>query len=162
MTHPRFEQGLVRALLREQHPDLADLDLRDVEGGWDNQQLRLGPDLAVRLPRSERAPDLLRIERTWLPVLAGRLPLPTPVPVRAGEPSDLFAHTWTVARWVHGEPADLTPIVRDDAADALAGFLRALHEPAPHEAPVNPTRSDPLAGARGQARPPLRGHRRPR
>ncbi|RYE40268.1 MAG: aminoglycoside phosphotransferase, partial [Hyphomicrobiales bacterium] len=65
-------QGLVRALLRDQHPDLADLELRDVEGGWDNQQWRLGEELAVRLPRTERAPALLRIEQRWLPVLAGR------------------------------------------------------------------------------------------
>ncbi|MFD6356802.1 hypothetical protein [Nocardia tengchongensis] len=34
MQEIRFEQSLVRALLRDQHPDLADLDLRDVEGGW--------------------------------------------------------------------------------------------------------------------------------
>jgi len=34
----RFEQDLVRSPLRDQHPDLADLELRDVSGGWDNQQ----------------------------------------------------------------------------------------------------------------------------
>jgi hypothetical protein len=38
MDEFKFEQDLVRALLREQHPDLADLELRDVDGGWDNQQ----------------------------------------------------------------------------------------------------------------------------
>lgn len=142
----RFEQALVRALLREQHPDLADLELRDVVGGWDNQQFRLGSELAVRLPRTERAPDLLRTEQRWLPVLAERLPLPVPVPVRVGEPSDLFAHTWTIARWIEGEPADHAPISRTDAADALAAFLKALHWPAPAEAPANPTRGIPLAG----------------
>jgi hypothetical protein len=56
MGERRFEQGLVRALLKDQHPDLADLELRDVNGGWDNQQWRLGDELAVRLPRTERAP----------------------------------------------------------------------------------------------------------
>jgi hypothetical protein len=30
----KFEQDLVRALLRDQHPDLAELELRDVKGGW--------------------------------------------------------------------------------------------------------------------------------
>jgi hypothetical protein len=38
MREFRFEQDLVRALLRDQHPDLRDLELRDVNGGWDNQQ----------------------------------------------------------------------------------------------------------------------------
>lgn len=144
----RFEQDLVRALLREQHPDLAGLELRDVEGGWDNQQWRLGPELAVRLPRTERAPGLLRGEQKWLPVLADRLPLPTPVPVRIGEPSALFEHTWTITRWVEGEPSDRAPITRPDAAETLAGFLAALHQEAPTDAPVSLTRGIPLAEMR--------------
>ncbi|RSN37407.1 aminoglycoside phosphotransferase [Amycolatopsis sp. WAC 04169] len=148
MDEFRFEQDLVRALLREQHPDLAELELRDVEGGWDNQQWRLGPELAVRLPRTDRAPELLRGEQKWLPVLAGRLPLPTPVPVRIGEPSALFEHTWTVTRWVEGEPSDRAPITRPDAAGTLAGFLAALHQEAPADAPVSPTRGIPLAELR--------------
>lgn len=140
----RFEKGLVRALLQQQHPDLAGLELRDVIGGWDNQQWRLGEELAVRLPRTERAPDLLHKEQTWLPVLAERLPLPTPVPVRHGSPSDLFEHTWSIVRWVHGEPADLAPITQLDSARVLADFLAALHRPAPDDAPVNPLRGFPL------------------
>src|SRR5436305_1793386 len=134
----KYEQGLVRALLREQHPDLAGLALRDVDGGWDNQLWRLGLDFAVRLPRTARAPALLRTEQRWLPGLAARLPLPTPVPVRIGAPSRLFAHPWTIARWVDGAPADRAPITRVAAAETLAAFLRALHQPAPADAPANP------------------------
>jgi len=145
MDELKFEQSLVRVLLRDQHPDLADLELRDVNGGWDNQMWRLGDELAVRLPRTERAPVLLRREQKWLPVLAERLPLPTPVPVRLGEPSSLFERTWTITRWVDGEPADRAPVTRVDAAEVLAGFLRALHHRAPADAPTNPTRGVPLA-----------------
>ncbi len=146
-----YEQDLVRALLRDQHPDLADLELRAVSGGWDNQLWRLGAELAVRLPRTERAPALLHQEQTWLPMLARRLPLPTPVPVRTGTPSSLFEHTWTIARWVEGEPADRAPITRIEAAEVLAGFLRALHHQAPADAPANPSRGVPLAGLAGVA-----------
>ncbi|MER6989038.1 aminoglycoside phosphotransferase family protein [Saccharopolyspora hirsuta] len=148
----KFEQDLVRALLREQQPDLADLELRDVDGGWDNQQWRLGDELAVRLPRTDRAPDLLRTEQKWLPVLAERLPLPTPVPVRTGEPSSLFERTWTITRWVEGEPADRTPITALDAAEVLADFLKALHHPAPADAPTSPTRGIPLADLQQEAK----------
>ncbi|MGV9611031.1 aminoglycoside phosphotransferase family protein [Nocardia xishanensis] len=148
MDEIKFEQALVRALLREQHPDLADLELRDVVGGWDNQQWRLGQELAVRLPRTERAPALLHTEQTWLPVLANRLPLPTPIPVRIGKPSRLFEHTWTITRWVEGEPADQSPVTRIDAAELLAKFLGALHVQALADAPTNPTRGIPLAGLR--------------
>ena len=134
----------MRALLRDQDPVLADLELRDVNGGWDNQQWRLGDELAVRLPRTERAPALLRTEQRWLPLLAKRLPLPTPTPVRVGQPSHLFEHTWTIASWVEGEPADQIPITRIDAAQVLVEFLSALHQQAPAEAPANPARGIPL------------------
>lgn len=143
--HPEFATDLVQALLRDQHPDLAELELRKVNGGWDNQQWRLGAELAVRMPRSERAPALLETERAWLPGLAERLPLPTPVPVRAGFASRIFPHTWTIARWVPGEPADREPITDPESAVELAGFLAALHFPAPGDAPKNPTRGVPLA-----------------
>ncbi len=137
MDEVKFEQELVRALLRDQHPDLADLELRNVDGGWDNQLWRLGEDLAVRLPRTERAPALLDMERTWLPTLAERLPLPTPTPVRIGTPSSLFEHTWTVARWVDGEPADRAPITCIDSAEILAGSCkRCITRPRPTPRPT--------------------------
>src|SRR5215467_4055601 len=111
-----IDEALVRSVLREQHPDLAGLELREVAGGWDNRMWRLGEKLAVRMPRTERAPSLLRIEQRWLPVLARSLPLPVPVPVRAGEASKRFPRTWTVVRWVDGEPGDRAPISNPQAA----------------------------------------------
>jgi aminoglycoside phosphotransferase (APT) family kinase protein len=139
-----IDESTVRALLTEQHPDLAVLDLRLVDGGWDNQQWRLGDELAVRMPRTPRAPELLRTEQRWLPVLAPGLPLPIPTPVRIGEPSERFPRTWTITTWVAGEPADRAPITELDDAEVLAGFLTALHQDAPTDAPVNPTRGVPL------------------
>jgi aminoglycoside phosphotransferase (APT) family kinase protein len=49
-------------------------------------------------------------------------------------------------RWVEGEPADLAPVTRREAAEILAGFLRALHHQAPADAPASPARGIPLAG----------------
>ncbi|MFI6519815.1 aminoglycoside phosphotransferase family protein [Spirillospora sp. NPDC050679] len=143
MADPENEitADLVHTLLQEQHPDLAGLAIREVAGGWDNQQWRLGDELVVRMPRSERAPGLQRKERRWLPALAPRLPLPVPNPVRIGEPSVRFPKAWTVMTWVAGEPLDRASISRGDhAADALAGFLRALHVEAPADAPVSEDR----------------------
>ncbi|RCG19725.1 aminoglycoside phosphotransferase [Streptomyces diacarni] len=129
--------GLVRDLLREQHPDLAELALREVAGGWGNQMWRLGDELAVRVQRMDLTPDPQLKERRWLPVLAPRLPLPVPTPVRCGEPSARFPKHWTVMTWVHGEPLDHGAISRGaHAADTLAGFLRALHVQAPAQAPT--------------------------
>ncbi|MFJ6017155.1 aminoglycoside phosphotransferase family protein [Streptomyces sp. NPDC092952] len=131
---------LVRELLREQHPDLAGLTVREVAGGWGNQMRRLGDELAVRMQRMDPTPELQLKERRWLPVLAPRLPLP----VRFGAPSERFPRHWTVMTWVPGEPLDHASISQGaHAADTLAGFLRALHVEAPAEAPVSTSSGTP-------------------
>ncbi|WKG02639.1 phosphotransferase [Mycolicibacterium sp. HK-90] len=91
---------LVRELLREQHPDLAGLTIREVAGGWGNQVWRLGDELAVRMQHMDSTPELQLKERRWLPVLAPLLPLPVPTPVRLGEPSERFTKHWTVLKGV--------------------------------------------------------------
>ena len=137
MTTPEITTDLVRELLRDQHPDLADLPLREVDGGWGNQMWRLGSELAVRIQRMDNDPEAHLKERRWLPVLAPRLPLPVPVPVRDGAASARFGKLWTVMTWVPGQPLDHGSITRGEhAADTLATFLRALHVEAPADAPV--------------------------
>jgi aminoglycoside phosphotransferase (APT) family kinase protein len=136
-TEIEITADLVRDLLREQHPDLAGLAVREVPGGWGNQMWRLGDELAVRMQRMDPTPEFQLKERRWLPVLAPRLPLPVPTPVRFGEPSPRFPKHWTVMTWVDGEPLDHGSISRGaHAADTLAGFLRALHVEAPADAPI--------------------------
>ncbi|QDQ15882.1 aminoglycoside phosphotransferase family protein [Streptomyces spectabilis] len=158
-TEADITEDVIRDLLREQRPDLADRPLRLGARGWDNQVWRLGDDLAVRLPwATGAADDLLRKEHTWLPSLAPHLPLLTPVPQYLGEPSERFPRPWLVTTWVPGEPADRAPATRAAAAAvALAAFLTALHRPAPEGAPAGRDRGGPLADtaehlARGLAR----------
>ncbi|MFF4801666.1 aminoglycoside phosphotransferase family protein [Streptomyces sp. NPDC001351] len=132
-----ISEDLVRGLLREQHPDLAELPIREVAGGWGNQMWRLGDELAVRMQRMDTSPESQLKERRWLPTLAARLPLPIPVPLRDGAPSERFRKIWTVMTWVEGTPLDHGSITRGDhAAETLAGFLRALHVEAPADAPT--------------------------
>ncbi|MFI5936610.1 aminoglycoside phosphotransferase family protein [Actinoplanes sp. NPDC051494] len=139
---------LVRDLLRDQHPDLAGLPVRLGARGWDNQLWRLGDDLAVRLPwATSHADDLLRKEYAWVPTLAPHLPLPVPVPLRIGEPSERFARPWLVTTWVPGAPADREPVGEAAGAESLAAFLTALHRPAPPGAPAGRDRGGPLTGA---------------
>ncbi|MQY34552.1 hypothetical protein SRB17_25220 [Streptomyces sp. RB17] len=146
-TERDITEDLIRDLLREQHPDLADRPLKLGALGWDNQVWRLGDDLAVRMPWATRSADaLLRKEHAWLPLLAPHLPLQIPVPQRLGEPSERFPRPWLVTTWVPGEPADRAPATRpEEAAIALAAFLTALHRPAPDGAPAGRDRGGPLA-----------------
>ena len=140
------DEPLVRTLLAEQHPDLADRPLREVNAGWDNVLWRLGDDLLVRLPRRQVAAQLTLHEQRWLPLLAATLPLPVPSPVRVGVPSHGYPWAWSVVPWLDGRPGDRAGITRPGhAAGQLGGFFRALHCAAPPDAPRNPLRGVPLS-----------------
>src|SRR5215213_9888754 len=132
--------ALVRALLREQHPDLADLPLHAVSSGWDNVTLRLGDRLAVRVPRRALAAALVVNEQRWLPVLAPLLGVDVPVPVRTGRPSAGYPWHWSVVPWFAGRPAVLLPPPARALALPLADVVARLHVRAPADAPVNPVR----------------------
>lgn len=138
--------ALAGSLLAAQHPDLADLPLRRVANGWDNVVYRLGDDLALRLPRRKAAHQLLLHEVRWLPFLAPRLPLPIPAALRRGRPDAGYPYHWAVVPWFDGaSAAALTAGERDHYAGELGRFLRALHVPAPADAPHNRVRGVPLA-----------------
>ncbi|MCB0714244.1 MAG: aminoglycoside phosphotransferase family protein [Ignavibacteriae bacterium] len=134
---------LVQSLLSRQHPDLANLPLQIVDQGWDNVMFRLGNDFSIRLPRRTIAATLIEHEQRWLPLIADQLPLSVPVPLRVGEPDEYYPWRWSILPWLQGETADRS---EPDAlaAEPFANFLRALHLPAPSDAPRNPTRGAPL------------------
>lgn len=139
---------LVRRLLRDQHPDLADRRLTRIGTGFDNAVYRLGSDLTVRVPRRELGARLLGTELRWVPELAPGLPLPVPTPVRAGDPTEFYPWPWAVCVHVPGRPPGATAftgVAGMRAALALAAFLGALHVPAPSDAPRSPLRGVPLA-----------------
>jgi len=138
---------LVARLIASQHPDLSPLALTFEASGWDNVMYRLGDQLAVRLPRRTLGAQFIQSEQTWLPTLATRLPLLTPAPVRQGVPDLGYPWTWSIVPWLEGRTADLDPPDAEQGA-VLAAFFRALHHPAPPDAPSNPMRGVPLASRR--------------
>lgn len=138
-----IDERLVRALLREQHPDLASEPLRFFASGWDNVIYRLGEEHAVRLPRRALGATLVEKEQRWMPEFARRLTIAIPVPVRVGIPSTEFPWHWSITRWLDGDVAragSSTGLISD-----LALFIRQLHIPAPDDAPRSPVRGVPLA-----------------
>jgi aminoglycoside phosphotransferase (APT) family kinase protein len=140
------DESLVRRLLATQHPDLAGRSLVLFANGWDNVMYRLGADLVVRLPRRQVAAVLIEHEQRWLPILAPRLPLPIPAPVRIGRPGEGYPWSWSVIPWLPGRIAAQTGVaVPATEARRLGAFVAALHQPAPADAPVNPVRGGPLA-----------------
>jgi aminoglycoside phosphotransferase (APT) family kinase protein len=136
--------GLVRVLLRAEHPDLAGLPVHEAPSGWDNALYRLGHELVVRLPRRAAAAVLLQHEQRWLPELRGKLPVFVPAPVRVGHPQPMYPWHWSITPWLAGDTADRAPLGADQI-EVLASFFEALHRPAPPDAPHNPYRGVPLA-----------------
>ena len=142
----RLDAALVRRLLARQCPHLADDHVESFAHGWDNEIFAVGPGLLVRLPRRAAAAALVAHEVLALPRLAGRLPVPVPVPVFTGSPQRGYPWSWTVVPRLPGHRAVDTPVSgRATAADGLATFLLALHTPADADAPANPFRGVPLA-----------------
>lgn len=138
--------SVVRALLEEQHPDLAGQPLEFFSSGWDNEHYRLGEDLLVRLPRRRVAAPLIEHEQRWLPELGPLLPVRVPTPIRVGRPGAGFPWAWSVVPLLPGRDAlHHPPADRSRVVDQLSHFLIALHQPAPPEAPFNPVRGVPLA-----------------
>jgi aminoglycoside phosphotransferase (APT) family kinase protein len=142
------DEPLIRALLREQHPDLAHLPCVPVDAGWDNIMVRLGNSLCLRLPRRAAAVALIEHEQAWLPGLSKVLPLPIPVPLRVGQPGCGYPWRWSIVPWLAGDAADRAPPAAGEAT-RLGEFLKALHTPAPAAAPSNPVRGVPLQHASG-------------
>ena len=138
------DDELVRELLRTQHPDLADLPIRLASTGWDNYMFRLGDSLAVRLPRITGGAELILKEQHWLPLLAPRLPVVVPVPVRLGQAGSGYPWAWSVVSWVPGRSGEHESLNVDEAG-RFGRFLAAAHCPATPDAPRNDYRGMPLA-----------------
>jgi aminoglycoside phosphotransferase (APT) family kinase protein len=136
-----LDERALRELLDTQFHDYRDLPISRLVAGFDNVLWRLGDERLVRLPRRPEAVPLLEKEVKWLGELAPRLPVPVPVPLRVGEPSEMFPWLWTVTSWFEGTPGDTIDVPsRGSVATQLGEFLRALHEPAPRGVPINPFR----------------------
>lgn len=144
---------LVSDLLETQRPDLTGLAVAPIGFGWDNFSFLVGDDLVARLPRREAAVQLVDNEVRWLPEIASRLTLPVPTPVFVGEPGLGYPWRWTLVPWIPGDRVSRAEDfeTRSGATD-LGAFLRALHEPAPVEAPRNPFRGIPLMERDGATR----------
>jgi aminoglycoside phosphotransferase (APT) family kinase protein len=93
--------------------------------GTVNRVLRLGDDLAVRLPRLPAGGADPAREAAVLPALAALLPVEVPAPVLLGAPEPgLFPAAWAVVRWVDGDVPSPGAVPAGDLT-ALVATLRA-------------------------------------
>ena len=134
---------LVHTLLKTQHPDLAHLPLTYMSEGWDNIMFRLGDKMTVRLPRRQKAAHLLKNEQDWLPIITKDFLIPTPIPIRNGNPDHNYPWHWSVLPWLRGDTANRQQ-PDDDQVEIFIACLKKLHQPAPENTPKNIFRGIPL------------------
>jgi aminoglycoside phosphotransferase (APT) family kinase protein len=156
------DASLVRRLLVAQFPQWADLPIEPVpSAGTDNALYRLGDDMAVRLPRIERATWQVDKEHEWLPRLAPHLPLAVPVPLARGLPGEGYPWHWSITPWLAGENVTIERIADPrQAATDLARFIAALQRVDPSGGPPpgehNFGRGVPLAQRDSRTREAIR------
>lgn len=136
----RIDAALVRRLLDSQFPEASSLSVGDHFEGRDCEVWRLGDQWAMRLPRHDKAAAKQATELLWMAKISAAWPFASPVPVRVGRPSLEFPWAWSIVPWINGIPAHVAPLDRLGVAQ-LGAALRALHTPAPADAPHHPTRS---------------------
>jgi len=139
---------LAARLVRAQHPDL-EAPIARFARGWDNEVLALGDELLIRMPRRASAAVLLEHELAWLPTIASMLPLPVPVPLRRGVAGEGYPYPWSIVPRLPGEAVG-EALLDEQAARTLGAFARALHVPAPADAPCNPLRGVALVERAGR------------
>ena len=126
-------------LVGAQFPGLRGAPVRPLADGWDNSVLLVG-DVLFRFPRREVAVTLQRRELAVLPLVAGRVPLPVPVPTHLGAPAEDYPWPFWGAPMIPGrELAQVPGVDRVAAAEGAGAFLRALHDlPVEVDLPYDP------------------------
>jgi aminoglycoside phosphotransferase (APT) family kinase protein len=133
-----ISEDLVRRLVNGQFPQWSHLPITPVATqGNDNRTFRLGDHLAVRLPSHDRYVAAISKEDRFLPMLAGHLAVPVPVPVATGHPTEAYPFPWSVRHWMPGDAPDSDPhLDRARFAGDLGAFLHELRTVPVHDGPT--------------------------
>lgn len=122
-----IQTALVRELLKAQFPAWADLPISPIaSAGTDNSIFRVGPSLAVRLPKVEWAAGQPMHEHRWLARIGKTLPLEIPESLALGLPGAGYPWHWSIHNWIGGSSAARTDLDNADAAGLLASFVSAI------------------------------------
>jgi aminoglycoside phosphotransferase (APT) family kinase protein len=141
-----IDEELVRALLRDQFPELDAGSATPLGEGWDNAVWLVEERWAFRFPRRQIAIPGVERELTVLPRLASLLPVPIPEPRFVGAPSERFPWPFFGAAVLPGKEladAGLAEDARFQVGAELGRFLRLLHAP-DTAAQVDPERALPI------------------
>jgi aminoglycoside phosphotransferase (APT) family kinase protein len=124
-----LNEDIVRELLREQFPALANAPVVYLQEGWDSWAYEVSGRWIFRFPKRADVATQHAREQALLREIDGMLPIAVPRYERFGQPSALFPYAFAGYLKVPGRLArdvgagNVAPTVADD----LAAFLTALH-----------------------------------
>jgi aminoglycoside phosphotransferase (APT) family kinase protein len=124
-----IDADLVRSLLADQFPEIADLPVTAIHStGTVNALFRFGEEFVTRLPLVAEWSNGIETEWKWIPWLTRRVDsVRLPEPIFKGRPADGYPFPWAVYRWIDGAAYD-DGLINDEraAAATLAGFVTEL------------------------------------
>ncbi|WP_062290621.1 phosphotransferase [Demequina phytophila] len=134
------EDATVRALIDDQFPHLADLELGRRYTLEDHFAIRIGDHHGALFPRFAEDDALFRRAADVIAPHIDRWGFPVSAPIETGLPGRGFPFHWALVDWVSASTAAFVPLHAASARD-LGAALRAIHAPAPPDAPANPRTS---------------------
>ncbi len=143
IRHVDVSDDLAIAMVRQQHPDLGDLDIGRRYLFEDHVTIRLGDDLCLYLPTVPGPGEAMESSVEWLDSVAHDWSFPASIPVRMGKPCRGYPFDWEISNWIDGSNAAVLPLSREAAA-SLGQALRQVHTPAPSGAPLASEAGTPL------------------
>lgn len=117
-------------LIQSQFPELKAQKILVLGAGWDNTAFLIDDQYIFRFPRRKISVPLLEAEWCLLPKLAGRLPVPIPLPKWRGNPEGSYPWPFVGYRMLSGFTAcyaNLSDEQRCSLAKPIAHFLKVLH-----------------------------------
>lgn len=128
---------LVRRLLEDQFPELANEDIGrhyEVPG---HVSVRVGDRLGAHLPTRKATSDAIARSFDLVTAAAPGWSFPTSTALFLGRPTDYYPFAWDIVTWHPATSAAVVPLTQR-AAVPLARALAEIHKPAPDGAPTSP------------------------
>ncbi len=130
----------VRALIDEQFPHLAHLELGRRYTVEDHFAIRIGDHHGVLFPRYARDDELFRRATDLISPHLERWSFPVSAPIGTGEPGHGFPYHWTLVEWISASTAAFVPL-QPASARELGEAIRQIHAPAPRDGVQSPVTS---------------------
>lgn len=128
----------VRALLDEQMPQFAEVELGRRYTLEDHMAIRIGDHYGALLPRVAHLDPLYARVTDLIAEPSRHWSFPSSHPIAMGTPGHGYPFHWTLVRWNSGSTAGFVPLHQHAVGD-LGRAVREIHQPAPPGAALSPT-----------------------